>query len=317
MADKPEERTGSDAFERTDTAFLSGGLRCVAWLYRPTRPAGSDARRPCVVLGHGFCGTRDARLDAYAERFAAAGFAALVFDYRHFGASEGAPRQILDIDRQLEDWAAAIAHARAQPDVDPERVALWGTSFSGGHVLEVAARDGRVAAVVSQVPFVDGLSRLWETPLRDNLSLTAVSLRDEIGSRLGALPVYIPAVGAPGTLAVMTTPDAEPGYRALIPPGSAWRNEVAARVLWRIGRYQPGLAAERLTCPLLVCVAEDDAITPAARAVELASRARQVEIRRYPGGHFAPYLGELFEQVVADQIDFLRRQLVRPGECAQ
>ena len=74
---------------------------------------------------------REQRLDAFAERFAAAGLAALVFDYRHFGASEGEPRQLLDVKRQLTDWRSAVAYARGLAGVDGDRVAVWGTSFSG------------------------------------------------------------------------------------------------------------------------------------------------------------------------------------------
>jgi dienelactone hydrolase len=112
------------------------------------------------VLAHGWSGVREQRLDAFAERFAAAGIAALVFDYRYFGASEGEPRQLLDIDSQLDDWDSAVAYVCTRPDIDPGRVALWGTSLSGGLVLTTAARDRRVAAVVSQVPYVDGLTNL-------------------------------------------------------------------------------------------------------------------------------------------------------------
>src|SRR5438270_10283107 len=99
-------------FERSDVVFDSWGLRCAAWLYRPrdgaegTGPPTEGAMRvptqergglPCVVMAHGWSGVREQRLDAYAERFARAGFTALLFDYRHFGASEGEPRQLLDI----------------------------------------------------------------------------------------------------------------------------------------------------------------------------------------------------------------------------
>lgn len=113
---------------RGDVHFESSGIRCAAWHYQPED---GDEAAPCVVMAHGFSATRELRLDAYAERFAAAGFACLVFDYRHFGASEGAPRQLLDIERQLADWRAAIAYARSLRGVDPERIALWGSSFAG------------------------------------------------------------------------------------------------------------------------------------------------------------------------------------------
>ena len=111
-------------------------------------------------MAHGFSATRDLRLDAYAERFCAAGIGALLFDYRHFGASAGEPRQLLDIRRQHADYRAAVAYARGLDWVDPDRVALFGSSFSGGHVIAVAAQDPRIAAVVSQCPFTDGLATL-------------------------------------------------------------------------------------------------------------------------------------------------------------
>ena len=102
-------------------------------------------------MAHGLSAVRDQRLPAYAERFAAAGLGVLLFDYRHFGASGGEPRQLLDIGRQLADWRAAVAYARARFD----RVALFGSSFAGGHVLAVGTDPG-IAAVVSQCPMTDG-----------------------------------------------------------------------------------------------------------------------------------------------------------------
>src|SRR3954454_21381328 len=136
---------------RLDVAFSSAGDECRAWLFMP-----EVQRPPLVILGHGLGGTREYGLEPYAERFADAGIAALVFTYRHFGDSGGPPRQLLDIERQLADWAAALAYARNLDGIDRDRIALWGTSFGGGHVIEAAARDGAVAAVVSQGPFTDG-----------------------------------------------------------------------------------------------------------------------------------------------------------------
>lgn len=138
---------------RKDVEYTAGKQLCRAWLYLPQ----SGAPAPIVIMGHGLGGTREMRLDAFAERFCDAGYACLVFDYRHFGASEGQPRQLLDIDLQLEDWTAAVKFARALPTVDTSRVILWGTSFGGGHALVTAARDRNISAVISQCPFTDGM----------------------------------------------------------------------------------------------------------------------------------------------------------------
>src|SRR5437764_9492772 len=207
---------------RLDVAFPSAGDDCRAWLFVP------DAERPpLVILGHGLGGTREYGLEPYAERFADAGVAALVFTHRHFGDSGGQPRQLLDIERQLGDWAAALAYARNLDGIDHDRIALWGTSFGGGHVIEAAARDLRgVAAVVSQCPFTDGLAATRAASPRSLVRALAPALRDELARIRHKPPVLVPLVGPPGSTALMTSPDSEAGYRALIPPGVDFENGV-------------------------------------------------------------------------------------------
>lgn len=261
-------------------------------------------------MGHGFTGTRDDGLPPYAERFADAGMAALPFDYRHFGHSGGEPRQLIDIGRQHEDYTAAIAFVRTLEGIDPERIALFGTSFSGGHVVEVAARDGRVAAVVSQCPNADTLASLRELSPMQMAKLTLAGLRDRAGSLLGRPPHYLPAVGPPGSLAAMTTPDAEPGFRALVPPDSLWRNEFAARLALTMALYRPVRHAAEVSCPLLICVCDEDAVTPPGPAARMAELAPRGEARHYDCGHFDIYRGEWFERAVADQTEFLTTHLL-------
>ncbi|WP_205696480.1 alpha/beta hydrolase [Conexibacter sp. SYSU D00693] len=292
--------------QRSDVSFPSGQDRCAAWLWRPE----GDGPHPVVVMAHGFSATRELRLDAYAERFAAAGLGVLLFDYRHFGASEGEPRQLLDIGRQHADFRAAIRYARGLDWADPSRIALFGSSFSGGHVVAVAAKDERIAAVVAQCPFQDGLATLPKLGVKNVVGLTVAGLRDQVGALLGRPPHTVPAVGPPGSLAVMATPDAEPGFRALVPPeGTRWENRVAARIALRVALYRPGRAARRLRCPALWCVCDHDSLAPAGATVRHAQRAPRGEVRRYPLGHFDVYVGDAFEQVVADQLEFLVRHL--------
>jgi hypothetical protein len=132
--------------DRIDVLFRSGDARCAGWLY----PAGSaDAPAPCVVMGHGFGALKEGRLAAYAERFQLSGFAVLAFDYRHFGASTGQPRQLLNIRSQLADWAAAVDYVRGLEFVDADRIVVWGSSFGGGHVTRVAAQDPRIVAAIA------------------------------------------------------------------------------------------------------------------------------------------------------------------------
>ena len=294
--------------QRSDLTFQSVGTQCAAWLYRPAE--NRSASTPCVILAHGFTGVRDQRLDAYAERFAQAGLTALVFDYRYFGDSDGEPRQLLDIRRQLEDWRAAIAYARVLEGVDAARIALWGTSFSGGHVMTLAAHDPSLAAAVSQVAFADGLITLPSLGLGHALRLTREGLRDQLAALRHRPPHMIAAAGPPGSNSVMNTPDAEAGVQAITPPGSSMRNEVAGRIALHVGSYRPARQAGKIRCPILFCVADNDVLTAPGLVLKAASKAPRAEVKHYPIGHFDIYLGEWFERAVADQTDFLKRHLL-------
>ncbi len=285
---------------RLDMHFPSGGVQCSAWLYLPD---GGPA--PVIVMAHGLGGVRGMRLDAYAERFRDAGYGCLVFDYRNFGDSEGQPRQLLDIGLQLEDWAAAITYARTLDSVDTGRIILWGSSFSGGHVIVAAARDRNIAAVVAQCPFTDGPASLLAMSPVNSAKLTALALRDTIGARFGKQPVMVATSGPPGSTALMTSPDAQPGYLALVPEGAPFRNEVAARIALGITFHIPGREAVKVNCPSMFCVCETDSIAPPKATLRHARKAPRGEIKLYPEGHFDIYVGAPFERVIADQIRFL------------
>jgi fermentation-respiration switch protein FrsA (DUF1100 family) len=294
----------SKTVTRLDVAFSSADDECRGWLFMP------DAENPpLVILGHGLGATREFGLEPYAQRFANAGIAALVFTYRHFGDSGGQPRQLLDIERQLADWAAALAYARSLEGIDGQRIAMWGTSFGGGHVIEAAARDGAVAAVVSQCPFTDGLAATRAASPRSLVRAMVPALRDALARIRHKPPVLVPLVGPPGSTALMTSPDSEAGYRALIPPGVDFENGVAARFLNRVGLHRPGRSARKVTAPILFCICDKDAVAPPQIALRYAATAPRGEVKRYPVGHFDIYLGEPFEHAVRDQTEFLVRHL--------
>jgi dienelactone hydrolase len=260
-------------------------------------------------MAHGLGAVRTMRLDAYAERFAAAGYACLVFDYRNFGDSEGAPRQLLDVKMQLQDWTVATAFARTLPGIDPRRIGLWGTSFSGGHVIATAARVPGIAAVVSQCPFTDSIASFSVVNPLVSARLTALATRDIVASRFGGNPVMVKTAGPPGEVALMTSPDAYPGYLALMPDGVEVRNEVTARIGVKLLPYRPGRLAAKVTCPILFCICEHDTVAPAKPTRRYAATAPRGEVKLYPEGHFEIYVGDAFERVIADQLEFLKRVL--------
>jgi pimeloyl-ACP methyl ester carboxylesterase len=293
---------------REETGFDSGGSRCAAWLYRPQ----GEGPHPCVILAHGFGGTRGARLWAFAERFRDAGIAALVFDYRHFGDSEGEPRQLLSIRRQLDDWRAAIAFARGLEGIDAGRIALWGTSFSGGHVVALAAEDVAIAAVVAQAPFTDGVAALNAAGPAQVARMTVAGALDGLAALTGGEPLRIPLVAPPGHGAAMNQPGAYEGYRSLYDDSDGeLRNEFCGRALLGLALHAPARRAREVTAPLLVVAVPDDTVTPAEPARRMAAAAPRGELFETPRGldHFDVYTGETFELVVAAETDFLARSL--------
>ncbi|GCD88179.1 alpha/beta hydrolase [Nocardioides sp. LS1] len=295
----------SHTVTRHDITFASNGDTCSAWLFLPD---GVD-NPPLVILGHGLGATKEMGLDAFARRFAQAGVAAMAFTYRHFGDSTGQPRQLLSINRQLADWDAAIAHAKTRTDIDGTRIAVWGSSFGGGHAIIVASRHPELRAAVSQCPFTDGIASARALGPAGTMRLLPVVAQDILAGALRKDPVLVKLAGSPGERALMTAPDALPGYLALVPEGVTFINEVAARVAPTITRHRPGKAAKNVRMPILFCVPEHDSVTPPEETVAYAKTAPKAEIRRYEAGHFDIYLGAPFEAVVADQTDFLLRHL--------
>lgn len=297
--------------QRIDVSFPSNSASCSAWLYLPEE----SAPHPVIVMAHGLGGVREMRLDAFADRFCEAGYACLVFDYRNFGASEGEPRQLLDIASQQEDWLSAVAYARAQKELDPAKVILWGSSFSGGHVIHTAVADSKIAAVIAQCPFTDGIASFLKVNLLTVLKLTMLGVADVICSRLGITPIPVKIAGPKGSAALMTAKDAESGYLRLVPDTYPFKNYVAARFALSIAFYRPGKKTTKIFCPILFYICETDTVAPYGPTLHYAKRAMNAEICTCPEGHFDIYVGEGFERVIGKEIEFLKRHVTRdaPG----
>lgn len=291
-------------------AFESQGVRCEADLYQPSS---GEPPWPVVVMAHGFGAEREWGLSPYAERFAEAGVAAFVFDHRYHGASGGTPRRLIDPRRQLEDWAAAIGHAASMERVDADRVALWGTSFSGGHVLATARREPRVRAVVAQVPFVDGAVTFAHQALSKgpvgSLRTTGHALADQAAALAGREPVEVPIVSRPGEGGLLDTPGTLEGYEALLPEGERWTNRTPARVVLTLPLYRPGRRAEGIEAPVHLTLAEEDNLLPVEATEDLVDRLDDPEVERIEDGHFDVYQEPWFEQVAGAQATFLSEAL--------
>ena len=296
-------------------SFASSGDHCAAsYLSASTDVLAGPHGWPCVVMAHGFGGTRDCGLLPFAEGFAAAGLDVVAFDYRGFGDSTGSPRQLVSHRRQRRDYHAAIAAARKMSRVDPERIVLWGTSYSGGHVVAVAAQDRRVAAAISMTPAMDGVLALAQMARtaspREMRGAITNGLRDALRGATGRAPHHVPIVGRRGSAAVFTAPGAEEALVALA--GPAWRNAVCARSVFGLPFNRPIRSAPRLECPLLIQVGTEDTIAPPDGARRAAAKAGpRAELREYPVDHLDVYDGPGRDELLTDQIDFARRAVER------
>ncbi len=283
-----------------EVEFAVGDERCAGWLHLPSGPG----PHPGVVMLHSTAGLRQMR--CYAERgraFAEAGIAVLQFDCRGFGASEGEPRQLFDVRRQAEDLEAALACARGREEVDDRRLALWGGSAGCALVLDAAARNVGIAAVVCLTPFVPGRAtqRSAGTPI---LRLGIAAVADRVRIALGRDPRGVPVGGEPGETAILVREDAATRERALLPPdarvdpagqhaelpgGVVWENRVVLRP--RLRTPHPLRLAPKVAAPLLVLAGAHDTLCPPGPAAELVARAPHAELKTFPCGHFDLYDG--------------------------
>lgn len=306
------EAIAKPSWSRKDVSFKVKGTSLSAWLYLP---GNLSAPVPGIIMGHGLGGTKDAGLESYAIRFQEAGFAVLAFDYRHLGESEGEPRQLVWIPYQLEDYTAAISYARSLNEIDPERIALWGTSLSGGHVIVTAARDNRIACVTAQVPLLDGrVSALMaykqkKVSIRYSLRMIMHGQRDLVRSWFGLSPHKIPVAGKPGSIAVLAFSEA---YETLGKLASEnFINEACARICIRIDKYRPIKHSDKVRCPVLLQICDKDIGTPMSIVKEIEKRlGKLAEVIHYPIDHFDIYIGDNFEKSVSDQLDFFKKHLI-------
>ena len=294
---------------RKNVSFSVKGTSLSAWLYLPENVS---APIPCIVMGHGLGGTKDLGLESYAVRYQEAGFAILAFDYRHFGHSEGEPRQLIWIPYQLEDYCAAISYARSLKEIDPARIGLWGTSFSGGHVIVTASKDHTIACVVAQCPWLDGFAAAKMgykiQGMGRGLRLVMHGQRDLVRSWFGLSPHKIPIMGKSETIAMLPFSEVYETFEKLAP--ESFINEACARIMIRMDKYRPIKKARDVRCPVLLQICDNDEPVPINIVEEAAHKmGNSSEVKHYPIGHFDIYVGDNFEKSVRDQLDFFKKHL--------
>jgi uncharacterized protein len=299
---------------RQDIEFDAEGATLRGWLYLPDGAAGPV---PTIVMAHGFSAVKEMYLDSFAEAFAAGGLGALVFDNRNFGASDGEPRQEIDPWQQVRDYRHAITYAQTRPEVDADRIGVWGSSYSGGHALVLGAVDKRVRCVACQVPLVSGFRNIQRLVRQDFVAGNRAAFDQDRAARYrGEPPAMVPVVDPdPMATSALPTPDSWEWFsetgKSRAP---AWKNEVTLRTVEMLMEYEPSAYLERISpTPLLMVVAAGDHLTPTDLALEAFQRAREPKkLVLLAGGHFDAYVKD-FDAASSAARDWFLEHLGKAG----
>ncbi|HEE5569528.1 TPA: alpha/beta hydrolase [Acinetobacter baumannii] len=262
-----------------------------------------------IIMAHGFAGLRQFKLIQYAQRFAQAGYAVILFDYRYWGGSTGKPREMISINSQLEDWKTMIQYASTCKFIDNRRIVLWGTSLSGGYALSLASELKNIQVIMVQIPYVDGAETAKLYPLQRYPQALKLSSQDYMGSKMGLNPKRLPVVDQ-YKLCFMPTADSYYGYLSIVNPDYYWSGEVPARVFFNLMRYRPIQLVRQINIPVLFIAAQHDSLIPIESSREAATNiAPFVSYHEWDMKHFDIYHGSWFEKAVTTQLEFLHQHI--------
>ncbi|MDC5275660.1 alpha/beta hydrolase [Acinetobacter baumannii] len=262
-----------------------------------------------IIMAHGFAGLRQFKLIQYAQRFAQAGYAVILFDYRYWGGSTGKPREMISINSQLEDWKTMIQYASTCKFIDNRRIVLWGTSLSGGYALSLASELKNIQAIMVQIPYVDGAETAKLYPLQRYPQALKLSSQDYMGSKMGLNPKRLPVVDQ-YKLCFMPTADSYYGYLSIVNPDYYWSGEVPAPVFFNLMRYRPIQLVRQINIPVLFIAAQHDSLIPIESSREAATNiAPFVSYHEWDMKHFDIYHGSWFEKAVTTQLEFLHQHI--------
>ena len=267
---------------------------------------------PVIIMAHGLAALRSFKLSQFAKRFARAGYAVVLFDYRYWGGSTGRPRELVSLKAQLEDWQTMIQHLSERQSIDVKSMILWGVGLSGGYVLSLAAKFPQVKAVIAQVPFVDGNETSKLYPLAQLSKALKISSQDYMGAKVGMLAKTLPVID-PTEFCFIPSNACYEGYLSILNLDDYWSGEIPARALFSLLRYRPILEFRKIRVPVLFIAAKNDSFVPIESSREavtnIAPYARYCE---WEMQHFDIFHGEWFEKAIVTQLDFLQQHF---GVC--
>ena len=283
------------------TGFYSGGTWCAATLHRPAKATAETL--PAILMLHGWGGIQDALTVSYYEESTRAGYAVMTFDYRGWGDSAGLPRHVISARQRVADGDAALAFLKSQPGIDPRRIVLWGSSFGGGHVVELAAEHPELAGAIAQVPMLDGMAAVRAGPLPRLLRFGLYAMADLLKP---GQPIYLPVVSEPEAFSSMDRDDAGKALQlAETSIGRRYDNRVAARSMMTMGPYRPFKRLKNIRIPTLLLGASQDSVAPFVESAIRGVNNPNLTIASIDANHFEPYFEPTFSGVIRQQLLFL------------
>ncbi|WP_285961500.1 alpha/beta hydrolase [Pseudomonas tohonis] len=288
--------------ESERTGFYSEGTWCAATLHWPA--SASQQARPAILMVHGWGGIQNALTVPFYEEFTRAGYAVMTFDYRSWGESAGLPRQTISARQRMRDADAALAFLKSHPRIDPTKIVVWGSSFGGGHAVELAADHPELAGVIAQVPMLDGMATVLGLPALRLIKFAVYCLSDLIKP---GRPIYIPVVSEPGAFSSMDRDDADTALQlAERSLRRKYDNRVAARSLITMGPYRPLKRLKEIQIPTLLLGATEDTVAPFLEPAISKVKNPYITVEKIKANHFQPYFEPFFSEVISRELEFLK-----------
>lgn len=285
------------------STFTSAGVQCAATLRVPSDHQGLPL--PAILMVHGWGGIQKGMTRHFYERFLELGYAVMTFDYPGWGDSAGLPRNCINPWQRVRDADAALAHLKSSPWVDAGSIVLWGSSFGGGHVVDLAAEHPDLLGVIAQIPVLDGLAAVRAQPPLRMLRFLALGCVD-----LTFGPVYMPVLAPPGKFATFSS---DGGFEALLQSEKedmhVYDNRVAARSVFYVAFYRPIKRIKHIRVPTLLIGATDDAIAPFFEKKIQNANNPNVQTHMLKANHFTPYFKPTVDVNLGLQAPFLQMLL--------
>lgn len=305
--DAPLPHAAASPSRALKSTFTSSGVQCAATLHLPA-DAGDQAL-PAILIVHGWGGVQEALTTPFHEHFTQAGFAVMTFDYPGWGDSEGLPRNVINPWTRVRNAESALAHLKSLPQVDAGRVVLWGTSFGGGHVVDLAAEHPELMGAIAQVPMLDGMAAVKAVPLLRQLRFGLYAFADLLKP---GKPIYIPVVAPPGEFASMDRDGAnEALIRGMAQAKHAYDNRVAARSVLTMGFYRPFKRLKDIRVRTLIVGATSDTVAPFNEQKLRQLHSPYLEIQSLDANHFDPYFEPSLSTNLGYQLAFLKSLVAR------